>query len=273
VTGRRLALVCGCNDYPGTGMDLRGCVNDAKDWAMLLRASLLPTAEVSMLLDEQATRAAILEWLRFGVESLEAGDFLYFTFSGHGTYVGDESGDEHDRADECLCPYDVMTAGPIVDDELNAIFAQRKGGRVVVIADSCYSGTVAKAASTVWIGPCTNESRMEYSAPRFLPPQLIPTGALAKRGARARIGRGCAEANDEAWITLSACQDWEVSYDARINGRHCGAFTNAAIGAFPGATSYLDWMRKIRATLPSERYPQTPKLTGGRFAKWRKPLG
>ena len=27
------ALCIGINDYPGTGMDLRGCVNDADDWA------------------------------------------------------------------------------------------------------------------------------------------------------------------------------------------------------------------------------------------------
>ena len=27
------ALCIGINDYPGTGSDLSGCVNDANDWA------------------------------------------------------------------------------------------------------------------------------------------------------------------------------------------------------------------------------------------------
>ena len=30
------ALCIGINDYPGTGSDLSGCVNDAKDWAGML---------------------------------------------------------------------------------------------------------------------------------------------------------------------------------------------------------------------------------------------
>jgi hypothetical protein len=29
----RYALCIGLNDYPGTGSDLAGCVNDANDWA------------------------------------------------------------------------------------------------------------------------------------------------------------------------------------------------------------------------------------------------
>ena len=30
------ALCIGINDYPGTGSDLAGCVNDANDWAEAL---------------------------------------------------------------------------------------------------------------------------------------------------------------------------------------------------------------------------------------------
>lgn len=30
------ALCVGINDYPGSGNDLKGCVNDAKAWAELL---------------------------------------------------------------------------------------------------------------------------------------------------------------------------------------------------------------------------------------------
>ncbi len=32
------ALCIGINDYPGTGSDLAGCVNDANDWAAALAA-------------------------------------------------------------------------------------------------------------------------------------------------------------------------------------------------------------------------------------------
>ena len=32
----RTALCIGINDYPGTGSDLAGCVNDAQDWGSSL---------------------------------------------------------------------------------------------------------------------------------------------------------------------------------------------------------------------------------------------
>ncbi|MFM9768159.1 caspase family protein, partial [Streptomyces scabiei] len=52
------ALCIGINDYPGTGSDLAGCINDAHDWAAELGAR---GYEVAKLLDKQATRAAMIE--------------------------------------------------------------------------------------------------------------------------------------------------------------------------------------------------------------------
>ena len=48
----RLALCIGINDYPGTGSDLAGCVNDAGDWAKTLGGHGF---EVSTLTDKKAT--------------------------------------------------------------------------------------------------------------------------------------------------------------------------------------------------------------------------
>lgn len=271
---RRLGLCVGVNSYPGTSSNLRGCVNDAKDWRWLLQA-YLPGIDALTLYDEAATRDGILDALSACVLSLGKGDILYFTFSGHGTHVPDTSGDERDRRDEAICPSDVMTAGPILDDELNYLFAQRAAGsKVVVIADSCFSGNVAKAATTTWIGPRTNSTRAAYAAPKFLPPARIPADAwVLGRHLRAGTAKPEGVDRDEAWMTVSACRDFEVSYDAEIDGRACGAFSNAATKAYPGCRSYMDWMRRIRLVLPNWQYPQTPNLTGSRAARWRKALG
>ena len=48
------ALCIGINNYPGTDMDLRGCVNDAEDWAATLAARGFT---VQKLIDAQATKA------------------------------------------------------------------------------------------------------------------------------------------------------------------------------------------------------------------------
>ncbi|MFN7677703.1 MAG: caspase family protein, partial [Cyanobacteriota bacterium] len=47
------ALCIGINNYPGTDCDLRGCVNDANDWAATLAARGFT---VKTLLDNQATK-------------------------------------------------------------------------------------------------------------------------------------------------------------------------------------------------------------------------
>lgn len=269
----RLALCVGVNEYPGTSSNLRGCVNDAKDWRWLLQ-TYLPGLDALTLYDEWATRAGILDALSACVLSLGKGDILYFTFSGHGTHVPDKGGDERDHRDEAICPSDVMTAGPILDDELNYLFAQRAAGsKVVVIADSCFSGNVAKAATTQWIGPRTNSTRPAYAVPKFLPPARIPASTWRDGRARAYRALGESKPKDEAWMTVSACRDSEVSYDAEMDGRPCGAFSNVAIKAYPGSRSYMDWMRRIRLVLPNWQYPQTPNLTGSRAARWRKALG
>jgi hypothetical protein len=38
------ALCIGINNYPGTHMDLNGCVNDANDWAAELAGAVLRSA-------------------------------------------------------------------------------------------------------------------------------------------------------------------------------------------------------------------------------------
>ena len=49
------ALCIGINNYPGTHMDLQGCVNDAQDWSAVLTARGYKT---TLLLDDKATKAA-----------------------------------------------------------------------------------------------------------------------------------------------------------------------------------------------------------------------
>ena len=135
------ALCIGINNYPGTHMDLSGCVNDANDWAAELAARGFA---VSKLIDSQATKAAMVSGIQSLIGSAVSGDVVVITFSGHGTYVPDVNGDEADGLDEALCPYDLQTNGAaLIDDEINTLFSARKAGvRLALISDSCHSGTV-----------------------------------------------------------------------------------------------------------------------------------
>ena len=93
--------------------------------------------------------------------------------------------------------------------------------------------------------------------PRGLPGACLPGLPLGWPVAARRSGPRSAA------LLLSACRDAEYSYDATFSGRPNGAFTYVALTALadlpPGAT-YRDWLRAIRAQLPSQNYPQTPAL-------------
>ncbi|MGH8869104.1 MAG: caspase family protein [Actinomycetes bacterium] len=252
------AICIGINDYPGTGSDLAGCVNDAQDWAETLDGRGF---EVTTILDGEATRDTMLKVMHDLVSSASPGDRIVLTYSGHGTWVPDDSGDEKDHRDEALCPHDLQAAGPILDDDLYEMFMDRERGvRVVLVSDSCHSGTLARLAPPIGDGVGTV---------RFLPPETFLGGAAlarAERAARAPI-RGTAR---HSALIVAGCQDTEYSYDAQFDGRPNGAFTYVACQTLkklkPKAT-YADWMRAIRTMLPSAAYPQTPRLDAARFQR------
>ena len=267
------ALCIGINNYPGTGMDLQGCVNDATDWAGELTARGF---KVASLLDDQATKAAMVKAMGDLIGKASKGDTLVITFSGHGTYQPDTDGDEVDGLDEALCPYDLQTKGEaLTDDEIRNLFLTRKSGvRIVLISDSCHSGTVTRAAKA---------EKDADSRPRFmpmgnwLPDKLLPKNRAGKVATTMTGPAGtsplvAAYSNKLGDLLLSGCKEGpnNFSYDARIKGRFNGAFTYYALKALksmkPGAT-YAEWHKAITKYLPSASYPQSPQIVGSAGAR------
>jgi hypothetical protein len=267
------ALCIGINDYPGTGSDLAGCVNDANDWAA---AFAKRGFRVATLFDRKATGAGIRKAIRSLLDASKRGDSLVIQYSGHGSFVPDEDGDEPDGTDECLCPYDIGTRGPITDDELFELFtAKAPGARLVLISDSCHSGTVARFAPI-----STPPTMAGLVAPRRIVRFLPPAVFLAKReAAKMGLSRALHRSSPPgryAALLISGCQDTEYSYDAWFQGRPNGAFTFVALRALkslPAKATYRDWYSEIRKALPSQQYPQTPNLYGASSMKRWKALG
>lgn len=262
------ALCIGINDYPGTASDLSGCVNDAQDWAKVLDTGGF---SVTMLLDVDATKANMVEGIREHVSGSQPGDSIVITYSGHGTFVPDTSGDEPDGRDEGLCPYDIGRGQVLLDDEIHALFSKRaEGVRVVLISDSCHSGSVIR-----WAPPAADS---QGPRPRFLPPSAwLPQDRLPHSGSgevMRSMPRGTAA---PAWLgalslaggdlLMAGCRDQEYSYDANFGGRPNGAFTYYALKSLPAAGTYAEWYKAIRDYLPGASYPQTPQIFGSRRAK------
>jgi hypothetical protein len=258
--GDKRAVCVGIN-YPGTSSQLSGCVNDANDWAEKLTSA---GYSARTILDSGATKAAIVSALREEVGRLGWGDRLVFTYSGHGTWVPDRDGDEVDRRDEALCPIDFARGNLITDDELSDVLGGYPAGSgVLVVSDSCHSGTLSRFAGLT--------GAVSPGVPRFMSPASF-TDITEERAAE--LERTVDVKGPRRTTSLiSGCLDQEYSYDAWFGSRANGAMSRAAIDAYRPGVSLNNWYKAIRERLPSNDYPQTPALTpASLYRKYSKAL-
>lgn len=258
------ALLCGINNYQ-TQSALRGCINDVKNMSELLtRYFDFASENIRQLTDEQVTKRAIMNEYQWLLDGAKSGDNLVFQFSGHGSYIPDEQGDEVDGADEILCLYDIDFYNPetyICDDEWNALMAEvAADAQLTLIFDSCHSGTGTRAITitlngqkeTLWVDVATTEKRgisspfesrrslqelkslepEEYqdllqSRSVILPRFLAPPVAMQERIIATARTRGLRTQAPplEKHLFLAGCQDDQTSADAYIDGDFHGAFT------------------------------------------------
>lgn len=264
---KKIALCIGINNYPGTGSDLSGCLNDVADWSKVLKAN---GYTVSTLTDKQATGKQIVSAMQKLIGSAKAGDSVFIQYSGHGSYVPDTNGDEPDGVDECICPYDINSKGPVTDDTLFTLFESKaKGVKLVMASDSCHSGTVARFAP-ISTPSTTGSSNAPTRKVRFLPPAtFLSARQVSALGTRSLMRRSSPPGRYGA-LLLSGCQDYEYSYDAYFKGRPNGAFTYVALAALSklkANATYADWHKAIRTVLPSQQYPQSPNFFGSTAMK------
>ena len=112
--------------------------------------------QIMTLTNAEATRANILKaasaWL---VDGSRPGDRIVLFYSGHGYYQTDDDGDETDGLDEAIVPHDAEIIAAeeepmkmrnlILDDEIDDILESVADRRVILIVDSCFSGTMSRA--------------------------------------------------------------------------------------------------------------------------------
>lgn len=221
------------------------CENDARDMAGIASANGFHS---NLFLSQQATSARLLGVLRNQADQLVMGDRLILTFAGHGSLLPDTSQDEPDGLDEAWCCYDRI----VRDDEIfYALSRFRAGVKVLVVADSCYSGSsirfgsseraltqVARhryyqnsAARTV-----LNMHRSLYDAARFVTPRITLNDLRCSA------------------ILLSACQDNQVALEDGQNGLFTATLKRVwSGGRFAG--TYRDFIARIRAQMPSYQIP------------------
>lgn len=277
---RGLSLHVGLNSvdpkhYAGWSGDLMACEFDANDMAALARTQKIVP---KVLLTDKATRANVLKAVRAAAKTLRSGDLMFISYSGHGGQIPDVSGDEPDKKDETWCLYD----GELIDDEVfNELANFAEGVRIVVLSDSCHSGSVVRARVPETDGTAGRSKMMPPSVAMRTYTQnqkfydglqqkvakaangsrsVDPDAALAQLHASgsSRLASIAGKVSASV-ILISGCQDNQTSLD----GDHNGAFTEQLLriwddGRFnPEHGTYVNFHGMIKAGMPAT---QTPNL-------------
>lgn len=216
--GNRWAVVVGVTKYKSSGSNLEQLQYADKD-AQTFRDFLVsaaggnfPSNNVLLLTNERATTNELRRGLFSFLKSAIKEDLVVIFFSGHGAA-------DPDRPDNLYLltydtdPADVAATAFPMDDVRKALETTIEAQRVVVLADACHSGGVAKNTRTkgVQLG-AANEAMNKYWS------QLSQTGP--GRAIFTSSGRG------------------EVSQESAKWGDGHGVFTWALLDGLKGAADY-----------------------------------
>jgi hypothetical protein len=122
--------------------DLQYCDDDAYAFRDALEAE---GWNVILLVNEGATKAAILSAIADVKASEGAGDQVAFVYSGHGS-TGTASDGDSEKKDECIIPWECTSSYFIWDGNLKAAFSGFESQRIMFYFDSCYSGGMTDLA-------------------------------------------------------------------------------------------------------------------------------
>ena len=234
------ALLIGIN-YKGTSSQLNGCINDINDVSALL-TSKYAFNSITKITDEttqKPTRDVILASFAQFLASGNAGDLLFFSYSGHGSYTLDRNNDEKTGNDEMIIASDLKG---IVDDELKSLIQTNLKKNVTLFAlfDSCFSGTVL-------------DLKYQYLD------SLANDASTVNNNETETIGNV---------IMISGCSDTQTSADAFVDNKYQGAMTWAFISVISTLTtppSWRDLLVKMRDKLKTSQFTQLPQLSSGCF--------
>jgi hypothetical protein len=130
-----------------------------------------------------------------------------------------------------------------------AIKSLSPGATILVLPDSCFSGTVTRLMNPRKDHPTRNRF---YQQPGIKMQPKIKTGVFAGRG-------------DIRWVVISGCGETEYSADCFIAGEYHGAFSYFACNTLKPGITYKQWHTEICKYLPGTEFEQAPTIEGPEY--------
>jgi hypothetical protein len=224
----------------GPLQQLPGAEQDARDMQAIAKKNKFTT---TLLISGEAERASVIKNISDAAKKLDTGDFFLVSYSGHGgQFACKDYKDpwEKDGKDETWCLYDEQ----LIDDELYKLWTEfKKDVRIVILSDSCHSGTVTRDAMHI------NKTIRQEQEDKILKDNLEKYTERKKNAATDKPLKAQV-------LLLSACIDRQEAVDLGFNG----AFTNALKFCLANDTvnNYDDLLAKVRQNIRKNKCSQTP---------------
>lgn len=277
-----ISVHVGVNKVGAVGInvpDLKGCANDAIAMHAIARDRDFISEEP--ILNEKATFDRVTQAISDAAGKLGDGDIFLFTFSGHGTRHGAEDITETDFKDESIVLHDHILIDNVFRRSLWPLFGH--GVRIVMVSDSCHSGTVFMAPALMALAGAPAGARS--SSPLSLRDRKISTddddavvsvasprmrtiSELAARRhfelsgdfyreLRDKLPSGAAPELKASLLLIAACEEEEKTPD----GEPHGVFTQALLDVLKADSSknYTELIKAIQERLLGK--PHHPVLT------------
>lgn len=161
--------------------------------------------DIATLTNKKATKAGIINAFNSLINRSQKGDIIYIQFSGHGQMMTDMNGDEKDGFDEAWIPYDAYLKycskdkgeKHLSDDEIAQYLSKLRSkigseGAIAVVVDACHSGDSTRDL-------CENDSVVV----RGVDIDFVIPGKSTRSSVH----------TSESWLTLSACQDFQLNQE------------------------------------------------------------
>ena len=169
--GNNYALVIGIDDYPAPLPKLKTAVNDAKSFAALLRSKY--GFQVTILLNQDATRDKILDAIAHFRKSLAENDSFLIYYAGHGSY--DRGTDKGYWLPADADPDPLITSRDVSADDLITEVRGLPARHVIIISDSCFSGDLSRDAGD--LSPSDGNQAYIYRMQRAPSRTLMASGS------------------------------------------------------------------------------------------------
>jgi hypothetical protein len=250
------ALLVGINQYPEGVNNLRGCVQDVENIRELLVTQYkVPETHIMCLTDAAANREAVINGFRTHLSQAQAGDTVFFHYSGHGsreTAPQEFSRFNPNDKNQTLVLADSREPDglDLANKELAVLLQELSTTKadLVLNIDACHSGGITRSEGDL----LKQTSRQTEKAGSTRPLESYLDGYYSQMLA----DRGEIIVPSIPHLVMSACTEYEVAQETR---QGTGAYSSALIQALKTPTaSYAQVFDLARIQLKQQGIHQNP---------------